>query len=68
MGLGIAAGSGAAWVLVSTLAGLIAGVNPHDPGIFAAAAAAFSVVALAAASVPAYRTTRISPVVALTSV
>jgi putative ABC transport system permease protein len=68
MVLGIAVGSGAAWVLVSTLAGLIAGVNPHDPGTFMAAAAAFSVVALAAASVPAYRTTRISPVVALTSV
>jgi predicted permease len=66
-GVGLALGSGAAWVLTRTLAGLFVGVSPHDPGIFVGAAAVFAVVALAAASVPAFRTTRVNPVVALTS-
>jgi putative ABC transport system permease protein len=66
-GVGLALGSGAAWVLTRTLAGLFVGVSPHDPGIFVGAAAVFAVVALAAASVPAFRTTRVNPVVALTA-
>jgi putative ABC transport system permease protein len=66
-GLGIALGSGTAWLLTRALSGLFVGVSPHDPGIFVGAAAVFVVMALAAASVPAFRTTRINPVVALTS-
>ena len=46
---------------------LFVGVSPHDPGIFAAAAGLFALVALLAASVPAFRTTRIDAVVALNS-
>jgi predicted permease len=65
--IGIALGSGTAWVLTSGLSGLLVGVNPHDPGIFIGAAAVFAVVALAAASIPALRTTRVNPVTALTS-
>jgi ABC-type antimicrobial peptide transport system permease subunit len=67
-GTGIALGSGVAWVLTRALAGLFLAVSPHDPGIFVGAAAVFAVVALAAASVPAFRTTRINPVAALTSI
>jgi putative ABC transport system permease protein len=66
-GLGITIGSGAAWVVTRVLASLFLGVDPHDPGVFVGAAATFAVVALAAASVPAFRTTRVDPVVALTS-
>jgi putative ABC transport system permease protein len=64
---GIVLGSGLAWILTRALSGLFVGVNPHEPGIFVGAAAAFAVVALVAASVPAFRTTRVNPVVALRS-
>jgi ABC-type antimicrobial peptide transport system permease subunit len=64
---GIVLGSGLAWVLNRALSGLFVGVNPHAPGIFIGAAAIFAVVALVAASVPAFRTTRVNPVVALSS-
>jgi putative ABC transport system permease protein len=65
--VGIALGTGTAWMLTRWLAGLFAGVSPHDPEMFVGAAAAFAVVALAAAAVPAFRTTRVNPVMALTS-
>jgi putative ABC transport system permease protein len=65
--MGIALGSAAAWGLTRALGGLFVGVSPHDPAVFVGAAVAFAVVALAAASVPAFRTTRINPVLALTS-
>jgi putative ABC transport system permease protein len=65
--VGLALGTGAAWMLTRALASLFVGVNPHDPGIFAAAAVLFVLVALLAASVPAFRTTRINAVVALNS-
>jgi predicted permease len=64
---GIALGSVAAWWLSRALAGLFVGVSPHDPGVFVGAALAFALAALAAASVPAIGTTRVSPMVALTS-
>jgi ABC-type antimicrobial peptide transport system permease subunit len=66
-GVGLALGTAAAWLLTRALAALFEGVSPHDPGVFVGAAAAFAVVALAAASVPALRTTRVDPVTALTS-
>jgi ABC-type antimicrobial peptide transport system permease subunit len=64
---GIVLGSGAAWILTRVLAGLFLGVSPHDPGIFVGAAAMFAAVAMAAASVPAFRTTRVDPALALAS-
>jgi predicted permease len=67
-GIGIAVGALLAWILTRMLAGLFLGVGPHDPSIFAGAAGVFAVVALAAASVPAFRATRVNPVVALTSI
>jgi ABC-type antimicrobial peptide transport system permease subunit len=65
--VGLALGTGAAWMLTRALASLFVGVSPHDPGIFAAAAGLFALVALLAASVPAFRTTRVNAVVALNS-
>ena len=65
--VGLALGTVAAWMLTRALASLFVGVSPHDPGIFAAAAILFALVALLAASVPAFRTTRINAVVALNS-
>ena len=67
-GIGIGVGSLTAWMVTRVLAGLFLGVSPHDPWIFAGAAAVFGLAALAAASVPALRTTRINPVVSLTSI
>jgi predicted permease len=64
-GVGVALGSGAAWWLTRATAGLFEGVSPHDPRVFAGAAVAFMAVALAAAAVPAFRTTRIDPVATL---
>ena len=64
---GIIRGSLTAWWLTQFLGALFLGASPHDPAVFVGAAAVFVVVALTAASVPAFRTTRVSPVVALTS-
>jgi putative ABC transport system permease protein len=65
-GVGIASGSVLAWWLTRGLAGLFVGINPHDPVIFAGAALVFALVAVVAAAIPAFRTTRVSPTVALT--
>jgi FtsX-like permease family len=64
-GAGIACGSLVAWVVAQTLAGLFTGVDPHDPLILVGAPIVFTTVALIAASVPAWRTTRIRPAAAL---
>jgi ABC-type antimicrobial peptide transport system permease subunit len=66
-GLGVALGSFAAWILTRVLAKLFQGVSPHDPKIFVGAIVGFGVIALIAATVPALRTTRVDPLVALTS-
>ena len=75
---GIALGSVGAWILTRALTHLSAAGNAYDPGFsvqgwlplptFAGAAVTFALVALVAASVPAFRTTRVNPVVALNSV
>jgi putative ABC transport system permease protein len=65
--VGLALGTAAAWMLTRAAASLFVGVSPHDPGIFAAAGGLFVLVALLAASVPAFRTTRVNAVVALNS-
>ena len=66
-GTGIVLGAAGAWASTRVLASLFVGVSPHDPIIYGAAAAALGTVALAAASIPAFRATRVDPVVALTS-
>ena len=65
--IGIMLGTIAAWILTQALAGLFLGVSPHDPAIIVGAAATFAAVALAAGSVPAFRTTRVNLVVALSA-
>jgi predicted permease len=64
-GTGILIGSSAAWLLARGLANAFPGVTPRDPVIFVGAASAFAVTAVLAASIPALRTTRVNPVVAL---
>jgi putative ABC transport system permease protein len=66
-GTGVVIGSLAAWTLTRGLGGLFLGVSPHDPLVFIGAPIIFALVALVAAIIPALRTTRVNPVVALTS-
>jgi putative ABC transport system permease protein len=65
--VGILVGSSAAWMLTRALSALFLGVSPHNPLIFIGAALTFVVVALVAAIIPSLRTTRVSPVAALSS-
>jgi putative ABC transport system permease protein len=65
--VGITFGICAAWLVTRALASLFVGVHPHNPAAFAGAAGLFAAVALAAASVPAFRTTRVNPVEVLNS-
>ena len=64
---GVAVGAAGALVLARLLGTLLHGVTPQDPATLAAAAAALTIVALAASAVPAWRATRVDPVVALKS-
>jgi putative ABC transport system permease protein len=65
--VGIVVGSSAAWMLTRALSALFIGVSPHNPLIFLGAALTFVVVAFVAAIIPSLRTTRVSPVSALTA-
>ncbi|MEX2262610.1 MAG: ABC transporter permease [Bryobacteraceae bacterium] len=62
---GIAIGAAGAVALSSLLASLLFGVSPGDPWTYAGAAAILLLVAIAAAFVPAFRASRISPITAL---
>ena len=64
---GVAIGAAGALVLARLLGTLLHGVTPQDPLTLAAAAGALTTVALAASAVPAWRATRVNPVVALKS-
>jgi len=64
---GVAAGLGAAWIVVRVLATLLFGVSPHDPLTFVAAPALVLVVAAAACAIPAVRASRIDPRGAMSS-
>jgi len=61
LGVGLVASLGLTWVLSS----LLFSVRPYDPVSLAAAAAALALVALIACCVPAWRATRVDPMVAL---
>jgi ABC-type antimicrobial peptide transport system permease subunit len=63
--IGIAAGLVAAYFLANVLAATLFGVEPRDAGVFTAVPVVLAVVALAAAAVPAFRASRVSPTVAL---
>jgi len=63
--LGVAIGTAAALVLGRVLSRLIFEVRPTDPVTFLAVAALVAAVALVASIVPAYRATKVDPMVAL---
>ncbi len=61
VGLGLAASLG----LTRLMTGLLFGVKPSDPETFVFVTVALLVVALAACGIPAWRATRVDPVIAL---
>jgi ABC-type antimicrobial peptide transport system permease subunit len=74
---GVVLGSGTAWILIRVIVHAFGGAPGYDPGLTVqgwsvvptviGAAMTFLAVAVIAASVPAFRTTRVSPAEALTS-
>jgi putative ABC transport system permease protein len=63
--IGLAAGVTAALVLTRLMATLLFEVRPNDPATLAGVAALITAVAAAASLVPAFRATRVDPIVAL---
>jgi len=64
---GIGAGLGLALAITRLLRGLLHGVTPADPATFAAVAVLLTTVAAVASAVPAWRASRVDPVLALRS-
>ena len=64
-GSGIVVGMFAAFLLTQLMQSLLYQVRPSDPITFAVVTVALVVVALLASALPAYRATRVSPMVAL---
>jgi putative ABC transport system permease protein len=63
--IGAIVGLGAALAVTTLMRTLLFGVTPLDPLTYAAAAAALAAVALTACALPAFRATRVDPLVAL---
>ena len=63
--IGIAIGLAAAFAVTRALGSLLFEIDPHDPLTFGGIAALLGVIALGASYVPAFRATRVDPVVAL---
>ena len=63
--LGIAVGASAALGLTRGIADLLYGVSPTDPATFAAVAVFLLVVVLLACLIPAYRATRVDPLISM---
>jgi ABC-type antimicrobial peptide transport system permease subunit len=64
-GLGIVTGVIFSASTASMMASLLYGVRPHDPAVFLIAPLLLLVVAIAASYIPAWRATRVDPIVAL---
>jgi putative ABC transport system permease protein len=62
---GVAAGTLAAALATRVMRGLLHGVTPGDPWTFVAVGIGLSIVAIAASAIPAWRATRVDPVLAL---
>jgi putative ABC transport system permease protein len=63
--IGILAGLAGAAVLTRVMASMLFGVSTTDVSTFAAVPALLAAVAFAATLIPAWRTTRVEPIVAL---
>jgi putative ABC transport system permease protein len=63
--IGVAIGALAAGLLSKAIAGMLVGVSPTDPLTYSALAGAFLVVAVIACAVPAFRASRLDPLMAL---
>jgi len=64
---GVVVGVVASLALAGLIEGLLHGVAPHDPLTFISVPAVLVAVALVASSIPAWRATRVSPLLALKS-
>jgi putative ABC transport system permease protein len=62
---GVAIGVAGALALGRVLSGLVYGVKPTDPFTFLVVTALLAVIALLASIIPAYRATKVDPMVAL---
>ncbi|HEX6215037.1 MAG TPA: ABC transporter permease, partial [Vicinamibacterales bacterium] len=65
--VGVVLGLALAAALVRVMTTLLYGVDQHDPGTFSAVAAIMLVVGVVATLVPAFRATRVDPIVTLRS-
>jgi putative ABC transport system permease protein len=65
MAIGVAAGLAGALALTRVMAGLLYEVRPTDAATFAGAAVTLAALALGASLIPAWRATRVDPLVAL---
>ncbi len=65
--IGVVLGLGLAAALVRVMTTLLYGVDQHDPGTFSAVAAIMLMVGSVATLVPAWRATRVDPIVTLRS-
>ena len=63
--MGLAAGLAGAWWLTQLLANLLYGVKPSDPVTFGAVSVLFTIVAILASWIPAWRATKVDPLSAL---
>jgi ABC-type antimicrobial peptide transport system permease subunit len=63
--VGIVAGVVFSACTASMMASLLYGVRPHDPAVFLAVPLLLLVVALLASYIPAWRATKLDPIVAL---
>jgi putative ABC transport system permease protein len=63
--LGIVAGLIFSASTASLMASLLYGVRPHDPAVFLMVPLLLLVVAVAASYIPAWRATKVDPIVAL---
>jgi putative ABC transport system permease protein len=64
-GIGAAIGLGSAWALRVVMSKLVFGISTADPITFASGAALLLIAVIAATIVPAWRATRVDPMVAL---
>jgi ABC-type antimicrobial peptide transport system permease subunit len=64
-GIGVALGLVGAWGATRALRTALYGVNATDPITFASVAALLTLVALAACTIPAWRASRVDPIVVL---